>query len=111
MMTPENGRTQKQLARQLSEELDMPENKALRFIRLLLRYVGDDLVEKGRVELRGLGTFETVARPAQTIQHPTTHKPIKVPKYRAIRFRTSKKLRERLLEPTAKPKRRSKKSS
>ena len=42
-MKPENGRTQKQLARQLSEELDMPENKALHFIRLLLRYVGDDL--------------------------------------------------------------------
>lgn len=107
----ENGRTQKQLARQLAEELDLPENKALRFIRLLLRYVGDDLVEKGRVELRGLGTFEAVARPAQTIQHPTRHEPIKVAKYRAIRFRTSKKLRERLLEAQPTPKRRRKRHS
>lgn len=107
-MTPQNGRTQKQLARQLSEDLDMPENKALRFIRLLLRYVGDDLVDKGRVELRGLGTFEAVVRPAQTIPHPITHKPIKVPKYRAIRFRTSKKLRERLMEQPEKPKKRQK---
>lgn len=94
---PENGRTQKQLARQLAKELDMPENKALKFIRQLLRYVGDDLVAKGRVELRGLGTFEAVERPAQTIPHPITHKPMKIKKYRAIRFRTSKKLRERLL--------------
>lgn len=110
-MPTENGRTQKQLARQLAEELDLPENKALRFIRYLLRYVGDDLVKKGRVELRGLGTFEAVERPAQTITHPVTQKPIKVPKYRAIRFRASKKLRERLLEPKAEPKRRSKKSA
>lgn len=110
-MKPENGRTQKQLARQLAEELDMPENKALRFIRQLLRYVGDDLVKKGRVELRGLGTFEAVERPAQTIQHPTTHEPIQVPKYRSIRFRTSKKLRERLLEPIPKPSRRPRKTS
>jgi len=102
-LIPQNGRTQKQLARQLAEELDMPENKALRFLRLLLRYVGDDLVKKGRVELRGLGTFEAVARPAQTISHPVTQKPIKVPKYRAIRFRASKKLRERLIEETEKP--------
>lgn len=107
----ENGRTQKQLARELAEELGLPENKALRFIRLLLRYVGDDLVEKGRVELRGLGTFEAVARPAQTIQHPATHEPIAVPKYRAIRFRTSRKLRERLLEPQPTPKRRRKRDS
>jgi len=106
-MKPENGRTQKQLARQLAKELDMPENKALRFIRQLLRYVGDDLVAKGRVELRGLGTFEAVERPAQTIPHPITHKPMKIKKYRAIRFRTSKKLRERLLlDPTQAEKKR-----
>lgn len=97
-----NGRTQKELARQLAKELDLPENKALRFIRALLKYVGDDLVEIGRVELRGLGTFETVVRPAQTIPHPITHQPIKVKKYRAVRFRTSKKLRERLLQSSSK---------
>lgn len=104
-MAPKNGRTQKELARQLAKELDMPENKALRFIRSLLKYVGDDLVEKGRVELRGLGTFETVARPAQTIPHPITHQPLKIKKYRAVRFRTSKKLRERLLKDPPKTKR------
>lgn len=81
----------------------MPENKALRFIRRLLEYVSDDLVEKGRVELRGLGTFEAVPRPPQMIKHPITHKPIKVPSYRTVRFRASKGLRERLLhEPTPK---------
>lgn len=93
----EHGRTQKELASQIAEELEMTENKARRFIRLLLQYVGDDLVELGHVELRGLGTFETIPRPAQTIKHPVTGKPIKVPAYRTIRFRASKKLRERLL--------------
>ena len=82
----------------------MPENKALKFIRQLLRYVGDDLVAKGRVELRGLGTFEALERPAQTIPHPITHKPLKIKKYRAIRFRTSKKLRERLMLDQPEPK-------
>jgi nucleoid DNA-binding protein len=105
----ENGRTQKELARELSEELGLTEHKAMRFIRLLLQCVGDDLVEKGHVELRGLGTFEAVPRPAQTIKHPVTGKPIKVPAYRTIRFRASKGLRERLM-PDPPPKKRKRKS-
>jgi len=106
---PENGRTQKELARELADELDMTENKAMRFIRRLLQCVGDDLVEKGHVELRGLGTFEAVPRPAQIIKHPVTGKPIKVPAYRTIRFRASKGLRERLM-PDPPPKRRKRSS-
>ncbi len=102
----EHGRTQKELARELALELGLTENKARRFIHLLLECVGDDLVEKGRVELRGLGTFETVARPAQTIKHPVTKKPIRVPEYRTIRFRASKKLRERLMPDQPAPRRR-----
>lgn len=103
-----NGRTQRELAEQIAGELEMPAHKALQFIRRLLKYVGDDLVEKGRVELRGLGTFETVVRPAQTIPHPITHQPMKVKKYRAVRFRASKKLREQLMT-TPIPKQQSKK--
>ncbi len=97
-MKATNGRTQKDLARQLSRELKLPESKALRFIRQLLQYVGDDLVNKGRVELRGLGTFEAIARPPQTIPHPISKEPIQVKGYRSIRFRASKKLRKRLLD-------------
>ncbi len=108
MKQTENGRTQKELARELADELGLTEHKAMRFIRRLLQCVADDLVEKGHVELRGLGTFEAVRRPPQTIKHPVTGKEIKVPSYRTIRFRASKGLRERLMPdpPPKKGKRR-----
>lgn len=96
------GRTQKELARELAHRLRIPEAKARRFLRLLLEMVADDLVEHGRVELRGLGTFQTVERSSRRIPDPTTigdgvpDSEIEIPAYRVIRFRASKRLKDRL---------------
>lgn len=81
------GRTKRELARELSQELDISETKALRLIQRLLRKLTEDLARTGRVELRGFGSFKTVKRPAQTLRSPKTGQPVHVPEYRSVMFR------------------------
>ena len=90
------GRTRRQLARELSEELGIPEALALRILRRLFEKLATDLVESGRIELRGFGTFTAVRRPAQTLRSPKTGQPVEVPEYRSVMFRAGASLRDRL---------------
>lgn len=94
------GRTRRQLARELAQELDLSETRALKMIRRLFRKMADDLVRSGRVELRGFGTFKTVKRAAQTLRSPKTGQPVLVPEYRTVAFRAAKALRKRLAPGT-----------
>lgn len=90
------GRTKRQLARELAQELDLSEAKALRVIQRLLRKLSEDLARTGRIELRGFGSFHTVKRPAQTLRSPKTGQPVSVPEYRSVIFRASASMRKRL---------------
>ena len=90
------GRTRRQLARELSAELGIPEALALRILRRLFEKLATDLVQSGRIELRGFGTFTAVRRPAQTLRSPKTGQPVEVPEYRSVMFRAGASLRDRL---------------
>lgn len=90
------GRTKRELARELSQELEISETKALRLIQRLLKKLAEDLARTGRVELRGFGSFQAVKRPAQTLRSPKTGQPVQVPEYRSVMFRAGQSLRRRL---------------
>lgn len=81
--------TQKEFADRIAAELGLSGRTGRRFVRRFVQLVAEEIVESGRVELRGLGTFATVPRPPQTIRHPKTGEPIEVPAYRTVRFRAS----------------------
>lgn len=90
--------TQKEFADRIAAELGLSGRTGRRFVRRFVQLVAEEIIETGRVELRGLGTFATVPRPPQTIRHPKTGEPIEVPAYRTVRFRASKRIRESLLK-------------
>ena len=90
------GRTRRQLAQELSTELGISEALALQILRRIFEKLATDLVESGRIELRGFGTFTAVKRPAQTLRSPKTGQPVPVPEYRSIIFRAGASLRKRL---------------
>lgn len=90
------GRTRRQLAQELSVELGISEALALRILRRIFEKLAADLVESGRIELRGFGTFTAVKRPAQTLRSPKTGQPVSVPEYRSVIFRAGASLRKRL---------------
>jgi nucleoid DNA-binding protein len=96
------GRTQKVLADTVSRELDLPERTGRLFLRRILDLVADDLVYTGRVELRGLGILVVTNAPARKAVHPSTGKPITIPKKKVLKFRSSLAIRKRL-NPSSKP--------
>lgn len=92
------GRTQKQLADAIARELDIPIRAGRKFVARFIDLVAEDLVTTGRVELRGLGTFATIVRPARKTTHPKTGKRIRIGASNSVRYRTSVQLK-RLLNP------------
>ena len=90
------GRTEKQLADAVSAEVHISVRAGRDFLRRLLELVADDLVDTGRLELRGLGTFAVSDRKARRGKHPKTGKPIRIKASRFVRYRTSVRIRRRL---------------
>src|SRR5207302_1288393 len=97
------GRTQKVMADALAQEYHLPTRTARRLVERFVHMLGEDLVETGRVELRGFGVFALEDRPAHTVKHPKTGKPVRVAEKHEVRFRASVAIR-RKLNPAAKPK-------
>ena len=90
------GRTMKQLADAVSKEINLPERAGRRFVRRFLEVLADDLVETGRVDLRGFGSFSLSTRKARSATHPKTHKKLKIRATRFVKFRTALAIRHRL---------------
>ncbi len=59
----------------------------------VITLVAGALVRGERVELRGLGVFDTVERAARTGRNPSTGEAVPVPARRAVAFRPSQGLR------------------
>ena len=93
------GRTQKQLADQISKEMGLTVRQGREFVQRLLDLVQEDLVQEGRSELRGLGTFAVYTRPPRETTHPVTGQPVSIPERRSVRYRTSKELKASLNKP------------
>lgn len=56
------------------------------------------LEEEAVVQFIGFGTFKQVVRPEKTGTHPVTKKPITIPEKKAIQFKLSANLREKMNE-------------
>lgn len=97
------GRTEKQLADAISKELKLTIATGRGFVQRMLEMIREDLHTTGRSELRGLGTFAVQDRPARDSFHPKTGKPIHIPGSKAVRYRTSKELKELLNGPPVEP--------
>lgn len=93
------GRTQKQLADQISKEMKITIREGRHFVQRFLELVQEDLVTVGRSELRGLGTFAAYTRPPRQTTHPVTGEPVQIRERRSVRYRTSKELKEQLNPP------------
>ncbi len=65
--------------------------------RLLLEnflvVIARGLLEDGRIDIRGFGSFKVVTRRARTIRNPKTKKPVDIPEHQTVRFRPFKDLK------------------
>lgn len=65
-------------------------------VSCLFEEIENRLVEGGRVELRGLGTFSTRAREERVGRNPRTGEPVQINAKRALHFRAAGVFSKRL---------------
>lgn len=58
--------------------------------------VTEELAEKGKVQLVGFGTFETVERKARTGRNPKTNEEIQIPATTAPKLKFGKSVKEKV---------------
>jgi integration host factor subunit beta len=62
----------------------------------LIDSIVNQLVQGGRVEIRGFGAFSTPIKPARLGHNPKTGEIVDVPEKRAVHFKPGNELRERV---------------
>lgn len=67
-----------------------------RAVKLLLAQMSSELAQRGRVEVRGFGSFCVHYRPPRVGRNPRTGAPVDLPGKHAPHFKPGKALRERV---------------
>ena len=80
------------LADQVAEELNVPRRTAARVLDAVLDAVSDLLHSRGKVAVKGFGTFERRIRKGRAYKHPLTGDSIEVANKETIIFKPSDQL-------------------
>lgn len=80
----------------LSRKENLTEKKAIDLINLIFKGFTSELKKKGRIEIRGFGSFVVREYEAYTGRNPKTGKSIKVSPKRLPFFKVGKELKERV---------------
>ena len=84
------------IANQLAKELGLTQHVCQHLVQRLLEEIQDDIVNTGRLEFRGLGTFAVSTKPPRDSIHPATGQPVHIPESKTVVYRSAKALRKRL---------------
>jgi nucleoid DNA-binding protein len=88
--------TKKEIARMISEEVGLTNQKTLQVVQRLLDVVIEVLANEGQVELRNFGVFKIKIRSSRTGRNPKTGEPIIIPERSNITFKAGKEMEERV---------------
>ncbi len=80
------------LAERVAQELNIPRRTAARVLDAVLDSIRDLLRTRGRVAVKGFGTFERKIRKGRAYKHPKTGQSIEVADKETILFKTSDQL-------------------
>ena len=80
----------------IAVELEIPKAQVERVVDLWMREISGHLVEEGRLELRGFGSWGVSERKGYKTVHPGTGEELEVGSSRRIHFRAAKALKAKL---------------
>ncbi len=78
----------------VAKELNLPRRTAATVLDAVLDSVEDLLRKRGKVAIKGFGTFERKIRKGRSYTHPLTRKSIRVEDKETIMFRVSEQLND-----------------
>ena len=78
----------------VAEKAEISKKDAERAVKAFTDVVSEELVNGGKIQLVGFGTFEVAERAARTGQNPQTGKAIEIPASKAPKFKAGKALKD-----------------
>ncbi len=81
-----------ELSDTVAEKLGISRKRAMRTVNAVLRVISDLLRDKGKVAVKGFGTFESRTRKGRAYKHPKTGESVVVPDKGTVVFKPSKNL-------------------
>lgn len=88
--------TKKEIVKQISEELNLPQLKTKEIVQLTFDAIVQTLLEVGRIELRNFGVFEVKQRKARKARNPRTGDKVDVPPKNVVTFKPGKEMEEKV---------------
>lgn len=96
--------TKRDLVVRISKETGLHQQDVLTVIQKTMDYIADALVEGQHVEFRDFGVFDICRRKQRIGRNPNNPgTPVPIPEHNVIRFRSGKKLKQRVIEADAPP--------
>ena len=88
--------TKSELVDRIANKHALPRRTAEEIVNVVFNTMRDVLVDGGRVEVRGFGSFKVKEYPGYTGRNPRTNEEIEVKPKRGLVFKVSKILRARI---------------
>lgn len=82
-----------QLAKAMSDSLQVNRYEAYQFIDLLLETMIERLLKKDKIVLSNFGTLKAVVKKSKKVMNPNTRDIMAIPSYRAVKFVPAEKLK------------------
>lgn len=85
-----------ELVRVVAEKADLTQAVAADAVNAVVDAIVEKLAEGDEVAILGFGSFKVADRPARTARNPQTGEMVEVPASKAVTFKVSKSLKEKL---------------
>lgn len=85
-----------ELVKVVAEKADLTQAVAADAVNAMVDAIVESLVEGNEVAILGFGSFKVTDRPARTARNPQTGEMVEVPESKAVSFKVSKALKEKL---------------
>lgn len=86
----------KELITEIAKETGFLKREVTSIVDLFIDKMTNGLLEDGSVRISNFGTFKVVERAARKGHNPQTNKPIDIPASKAVKFKSSSALKEKL---------------
>lgn len=85
-----------ELVKVVAEKADLTQAVAAEAVNAMIDVIVEKLIEGDEVAILGFGAFKVADRPARTARNPQTGETVEVPASKAVTFKVSKSLNEKL---------------
>lgn len=96
MIRRKNLMNKTELVKVVAEKADLTQAVAADAVNAMVDAIVESLVEGNEVAILGFGSFKVTDRPARTARNPQTGEMVEVPESKAVSFKVSKALKEKL---------------